>query len=124
MEQEWFDLSSNFFTPTIFQVYGVFFLLVAICTLGFYFSNPEHMIRGEVISLRGFYICTPVSFGLFYRRKWAAIILSAFLLYIAVISLAGTLTLAFLFWSPVLVLPAFATYHCWKDLVWKGKYLV
>ena len=119
-------MSSNFFTPTIFRVYGIFVLLFAICSGGFYLANQEFMLeKGRDISsmLFGFYIGTPVSLGLFYKRKWAAIILSAISLYLCVGMLFDFFSVATLFWSPILVLPAFATYYCWKDLAWKGKFL-
>lgn len=109
-----------------FKVFGTLTLLSAAATAWIVFSNTEVRHQGGR-DLSGLlpqvYVEAPLGFGLFFLRRWAALLFSAALLAIAVWLIVGSVQyvpwpwmLVYSSFEALLVAPALVTWRYWSEL--------
>jgi hypothetical protein len=77
------------------------------------------------------YVEAPLGLGLFFLRKWAALLFSAALLAAYALLIVGSVwyvpwpwALAHIGVGGLLVTPAIITWRYWPELVWGGKWFI
>jgi hypothetical protein len=117
-----------------FKFFGALILLGAAAAAWVVFTNTGvrqhggHDISGILPQ-----VCVeaPLGLGLFFLRKWAALLLSAALLAAAAGLIVGSVRHAPWPWMPLniglgalLMAPAVITRRYWSELVWGGKWFI
>jgi hypothetical protein len=117
-----------------FKVFGSLILLSAAATAWVVSSDTgvRHQGGRDLSSLlTQVYVETPLGFGLFFLRKWAALLFSAALLAVAVWLMVASVqhvpwpwTLVYSGLEALLVAPAIVTWRFWSELKWGGKWFI